>query len=528
MLSSSHSFRPLSLLSCVLSLLVVTSLVVAQSDVRRETVAITYPLDQSVRVNFRGTTRLPRLSGEARVERTGRRGTRVELSIRNLPRAYELGSIYTTFVLWAISPEGRADNLGEIKRSGSMLPFVNSRLDATTPLQTFALIVTAEPHFLVRGPSRMVILENLPPQNPGAANITTVSVRYLGNTSDYFSTQNVPEVADRDFVNTPTSLLGARQAINLARYVGAERDAQNELREAMEQLEQAEHAWRLRQSEAEVDALARRAISLGARAEELAEERRAARLRREEIAMRDAAIRDAERSAASSEEVIAQLRAALSREERARELAERDSVNLTQQLRDARAEITRLREELQQVRADSEEARLRLARIEGERAAAAAQQESEQRAAQQRQSAAELRQALARFGTVRETPRGLVLVIPDNIWANARNAQLSPRAGATLEPLAALLANHPDYQIVIETHTDGQGNANTLMQLTETRAATLFERLVSAGLDANRVQATGLGASRPLAPNTTANGRARNRRTEINLVAGGAQQSAVN
>lgn len=530
MSSSIRTLRAARLLSCVLSLLAVAAVALAQSDVRRQTVAITYPLEQAVRVNFRGTTRLPRLSGEARVERTGRRGTRVELSIRNLPRAYELGSVYTTFVLWAISPEGRADNLGEIKRSGSMLPFVNSRLDATTPLQTFALIVTAEPHFLVRGPSRMVILENLPPQNPGSANITTVNVRYLGNTSDYFATQNVPEVADRDYANTPTSLLGARQAVNLARYVGAERDAPNELREALEQLERAESAWRLRRPEAEVDVEARQAVSLGARAEEIAEERRAARLRREEIAARDAAIRDAERSAADSQDQIAQLRAALNREERARELAERDSANLTQQLREARAEITRLREELQQVRAESEQARLTLARIEGERAAEAARRESEQRAAQHRQSAAELRQALARFGTVRETERGLTLVIPETLWANARNAQLSPRAPTTLEPLAALLANHPEYQIIIETHTDGQGDANALMRLTETRAATLYERLVTGGgLDANRVQAVGLGASRPLAPNTTPNGRARNRRTEIILVAGGnQQQSATN
>ena len=130
----------------------------AQSDIKRETVAVTYPLDQNVTLKFRGTTRLPRLKGEAKVRRSGRRNTRVVLEIENLPRAYELGSVYTTFVLWAISPEGRADNLGEIKRGGGM--FVNSKIDVTTPLETFALIVTAEPHYLVRTPSRMVVLEN--------------------------------------------------------------------------------------------------------------------------------------------------------------------------------------------------------------------------------------------------------------------------------------------------------------------------------------------------------------------------------
>ncbi|HKP81732.1 MAG TPA: hypothetical protein VJT69_06930, partial [Pyrinomonadaceae bacterium] len=124
--------------------LLFVSVAVAQQDVERKTVAITYPLDETVTVKFRGTTLLPRLKGEAKVKRAGRRGTRVELSIDDLPRASELGGIYTTYILWAISPEGHVDNLGEIKRSGST--FVNSKLDVTTPLQTFALIMTAEPH----------------------------------------------------------------------------------------------------------------------------------------------------------------------------------------------------------------------------------------------------------------------------------------------------------------------------------------------------------------------------------------------
>src|SRR6266496_2709948 len=111
----------------------------AQNDLPRQTVAVTYPLDETVQVKFRGTTLLPRLKGEAKVRRAGRRGTRVELSIDNLPRASELGGIYTTYVLWAIAPDGRVDNMGEIKRSGSS--FINSKIDVTTPLQTFALIV---------------------------------------------------------------------------------------------------------------------------------------------------------------------------------------------------------------------------------------------------------------------------------------------------------------------------------------------------------------------------------------------------
>lgn len=495
----------------------------AQSDVPRQTVAITYPLDQTVNVKFQGTTRFPRLKGEAKVRRAGRRGTRVELSVENLPRALELGGVYTTYVLWAVTPEGRVDNLGEIKRSGSII--VNSKLDVTTPLQTFALMVTAEPHFLMRGPSRMVVLENLPPRDPGDAQVATANVQYLGNASDYFNDPRPPEVADRDYLKTPTSLLGARQAINLARYAGAEREAPDDLKDAQAQLEQAEEAWRLRRDEAAIDVLARQAISTATRAEEAAETSRAARKGREEVARRDAAVRTAEENAATATEQIEKLRAELDKAERARELAERDAANGDQQMRDLRTENERLRDELQRVRAEGEEAKLKLARIEGERSAEEARRTGEQRAVEQRATASTLKQTLSRYGSVRETNRGLVLVLPESLWANARGSELAPTASAKLEPLAALLANNPDYRIVIEAHTDNRGDEATLQQLTQERARVLTDQFVSAGIDSARIESSGMGAANPVAPNTRA-GRPRNRRTEVILVPAAAPNTA--
>jgi hypothetical protein len=316
----------------------------AQGDNRRTTIAITYPLDQTIEVPFRGTTRLPRLRGDAKVRRQGRRGTRVVLDIDNMPRAYELGGAYTTFVLWAISPDGHVDNLGEIKRSGSMV--VDSKIDVTTPMQTFALIVTAEPHFLVQVPSRMVVLENIRPVTRDA-DIATVPVQYLGNSSDYFRDSGVPTIAESDYRDIPNALLGARQAVKLARYAGAERDAPNELRAAVADLEAAEGARRMRQAEAEVDAKARTAISSAVKAEEMAITRRVARERREETQRRDEQVRSAEENAANANQELTRLKRELDNEQHARELAERDSLNSAEQLRDARTEIARLRQELQ-------------------------------------------------------------------------------------------------------------------------------------------------------------------------------------
>jgi len=495
------------------SLILSVSVVFAQSDVPRQTVAITYPLDETITVKFRGTTLLPRLKGEAKVKRAGRRGTRVEISIEDLPRASELGGVYTTYLLWAISPDGHVDNLGELKRSGSS--FVNSKLDVTTPLQNFALILTAEPHFLMKVPSRMVVMENLPPQRLGGSQIETANVQYIGNSSDYFRNVRVPEIADRDYRETPVSLLGARQSINLAKYAGASQDAAEELRLAESELQSAESAWRMSQPVAEIDLLARKATSSGAHAEEIAMVRRAARLRREEIQRRDDAVRAAERTSEGLQREIDQLRASLEKEQRAREIAEREAGMANDQLREKRVEVARLRDELQQLRSESDDARIKLARMEGEKQAETARIEAERRAQERRVAEATLKETLAKYGTLKETSNGFRLVLPESIWSSARAANLAPAAASKLEPLAALLASNPDYQILIEAYTDNKGDEVSLQQLTQERARALSERFQSAGVEPSRIQANGMGASNPLAPNTTVAGRSKNRRVEI-------------
>ena len=504
--------------------LLFVSAVFAQTDVERKTVAITYPLDETVTVKFRGTTVLPRLKGEAKVKRAGRRGTRVEFSVEDLPRASELGGIYTTYVLWAISPDGRVDSLGEIKRSGST--FVDSKLDVTTPLQTFAMVLTAEPHFLMKVPSRMVVMENLPPQRANGSQVETADVRYIGNSSDYFRTARVPELADRDYRQTPVSILGARQAVNLAKYAGASAEAPQELQAAEDLLQEAEKTWRLQQPLAEVDMVARKATSAGARAEEVAVERRIARKNRDEARRRDEELRTAEQSADKAQAEVAKLRTALEKEQRARELAERDLGVAHDQLREKRVEVAQLRDEVQVLRSEGDAAKLKLARLEGEKQAETARLEGERRANERRAAEANLKETLAKYGTLKETATGFRLILPETIWTNARTATLSAASSAKLEPLAALLASNPDYQILIEAYTDNKGNEVSLQQLTQERARVLSDRFQSAGVDPMRIQANGMGASNPLAPNKTVAGQKKNRRVEITFTSPSRSASA--
>ncbi|HEX8685322.1 MAG TPA: OmpA family protein, partial [Pyrinomonadaceae bacterium] len=244
---------------------------------------------------------------------------------------------------------------------------------------------------------------------------------------------------------------------------------------------------------------------------------------------RDRAVNEAEETAAESARTIQRLRDSLRKEESARELAERDAANANQQLRELRGEVARLRDELAAVRAEGDAARLKLARIEGERAAEQARLEAERNAAQRQEALNGLKSSLARFGTVRETAQGLVLVLSDALWVGPRAAELSAKGVATtIDPLAALLANNPELRVRIEAFVDAKGDDAELQRLTQDRAEALAGRLVSSGVDGARIQANGMGAANPVSANTTPAGRQRNRRIEITLTpaAGEAASSA--
>ncbi|MEZ5422983.1 MAG: OmpA family protein [Pyrinomonadaceae bacterium] len=488
----------------------------AQLDVARRTTAITYPLDEVVMVNFRGTTRFPRMKGEARVQRTKRNGTEIELSVSKMPRPFELGAGYATYVLWAISPDGRADNLGEIKRRG-FFEF-DSKISVTTPLQTFALLITAEPHFLVRRPSQQVMLENLNPYARSGRTIGTVSTaQYFGNSSDYFQDSRTPEIAEVDYSKTPSTILQGRQAVALAKFAGAERDATQELAEATTLLSNAEAAWRAGRREEDVDITARRAISAAVKAEETATVRKQAREQRNERSRSDAEIRQAERRYNDAQAEIADLKAELARETRNRELSERDVQNSTTLVNDLREENAKLRDELTRTKIEAENAKRQLAAIQSEKTQLEQQRANDRRAAEIKAAEPALIQVLRSFGTVAQTQRGIEVTLPENFWANSRSTDFSVRGNQKLEALAALLADNPAYNVAIESHTDNSGAPETIQALTDGRARAVSSRFSTAGVADDRLSAKGLGASLPIAPNTTVKNRAKNRRVLVVL-----------
>ncbi len=501
----------------IILLFVITISAFAQKDIGRQTTAVTYPLDEMVNLQFRGTTRFPRMKGEGKIKRTSKNGTEIELSISKMPRPFELGAGYATYVLWAISTDGAVDNLGEIRRRG-FFEF-DSKISVTTPLQTFALIITAEPHFLVRRPSREIMLENVSPlAASGKVLTTTPIVSYLGNSSDYFSDARTPQIAEFDYSKTPSALLQAKQAVALARFAGAQTYAGVELQEAETLLQNAERAWEAKRDDEEIDTIARRAITAAVKAEDTANARKEARQNRDKETERNQEIRELERKAANADSKSGEIRAELNEEIRRREFAERDSQNYQNQIKDLRDENARLREELSKARTEGEEAKVKLARLEGEQNASQKQTEERERINRLQSNQNVLMQSLKPFGTVAKTERGIVLTLAENWWQSTRVSLFSTAAETKADNLSAVLANATDYKIVIESHTDNKGTPDELEYLTQERANLLLEKMKTAGVSTDRIEAKGYGASLPVAPNTTNVNRAKNRRVQVVLV----------
>lgn len=524
-----------------------------QVDVARQTTAITYPLDELVYVQFRGTTRFPRMKGEGKIRRTSKNGTEIELSVSKMPRPFELGAGYATYVLWAVSPDGQIDNLGEIKRRG-FFEF-DSKINVTTRLQTFALIVTAEPHYLVRRPSQAIMLENLSPYTASGKSLTTSrGVQYFGNSSDYFRDARTPEVAEVDYQKTPGAILQAVQAVALARFAGAERDAAEELAQAENQLKEAQAAWKAGKGEDEVEILARNAIGSAVKAETVAVARAEARSQRNEKSRQDEEIRKAEEKYSDAIRKMDDVKAELARETRARELAERDVLNLSNQLKDLRDDNSKVREENTRLKVDLELAKNRAETAEKAKAELEAKIAAEQKPVQpENKSSApetkkpesedfkrvdappakpapksEIKQAqrepsavgqeLKKYGTVAEDATKVVVTLPETLWTGVLSGALSAQGQANVDSIAKVLAQFSSYTIIVEVHTDDRGTAEGLKELSSVRADAVAARLLAGGVAADRISARGIGGVNPIVPNTSAANRAKNRRVHIFLL----------
>ena len=458
-------------------------------------------------VGFRGTPLLADSHGEAKVE--SKQGyIEIEVEFDELQPATRFGPEFLTYVMWAVTPEGRATNLGEVILNGT-----ESKLNVTTELQAFGLIVTAEPYFAVTQPSDVVVMENfVRPDTRGK--VEEIEAKYELLKRGVYTT-NVPPAELRPIAldpKTPLDLYQARNAMRIADWAGADADAAESFQKAKTLLAQAE-AYQARNAGV-------RSVSMTARqAVQTAEDARLIALKQQ-----DEARLEAERRASADRESAARAAAERARNEteaEARRRAQAEQETLLQAERRARAEAeTAAAQAL--ARADAERsARERAAdaeRAARERAAVQAEADKARMAAEQAErEKQELRKNLIDqlnlILETRDTARGLIVNMSDVLFDTGAHT-LKPGAREKLARVAGIVLAHPGLALEVEGHTDSVGSEESNQILSEKRATAVRDFLVQQGIKTN-IMVKGMGELSPVATNDTATGRQQNRRVEM-------------
>jgi outer membrane protein OmpA-like peptidoglycan-associated protein len=475
--------------------------------VSRTTKAINYHhRTGTTHIDFRGTELMPAARGEAYVS-SQMGSTKVETRLDKMTPASQFGPEYMTYVLWGVTPEGRPVNLGEVVLEGD-----HAKLLSTTDLQTFGLIVTAEPYFAVTKPSDVVVAENFV-RNDTTGTIEQVEAKYeLWQRGQYILNRTAykpPKVDPKG----PLQLGQAQNAVAIARADGADRYAADTLNKALVSLRNAEDFLNGKSKDR------KRSETNAREATQMAEDARIItfkKIQEEQLAN--------ERAAAAQREADAKERARLEQERRERAQAEQAA---SEQARLA-AEQERLKAD--QARSDAEKAAALAAQeraaADAAKAEAIAQQQAALRDADRARADADraekekaalrqrLLQQLNMILETRETQRGLIVNISDVLF-DFNKYTLKPAAREKLAKVSGILLAYPGLKIQLEGHTDAIGSDEYNQKLSEQRAGAVRDYLTSQGVPQDTTTAVGLGKQDPVASNDNAAGRQRNRRVEM-------------
>jgi outer membrane protein OmpA-like peptidoglycan-associated protein len=452
-------------------------------------------------VDFRGTDLMPEVGGHAKVDgKVGRLAIGAELTHLQPPAKF--GGQYLTYVLWAITPEGRAANLGEIVPNSDG----KSKIDVTTDLQAFGLIVTAEPYFAVVYPSNVVVAENIVRQETkGFEEPIDARFDVLEGGQYIIDVPSGQLPSSQAGPNVPLDLLEARNAVAIAQAAGAKQYAPESLAKAEEMLARAEDYLVRKQGRTPIGTAARGAAQTAEDARVLTlrqkeKERLAADQRRIEEE-REKAEADARAAQAQSEEDARRRGQAESEANAASAQSEQDT------RRRAQAEADREAAEKGRAEAEQQQAVAQTAAEESERQRQEAVRQKEEMRAR---LLAQLNQVLQ----TRDSPRGLIVNMPDVLFDTGQYS-LKPAARERLARISGIVLAYPDLKLEIEGHTDSIGGDQYNQRLSEKRAASVRDYLVNSGVSINNTVARGLGKSEPVADNKTGAGRKLNRRVEM-------------
>lgn len=479
-----------------------------------------------VKLHMAPTDLLPKAKGEVKVK-PHRDRVQIESKFDDMKPATIFGPEYLTYVMWAITPEGRPVNLGEVQVH--LKNDNNSELDTSTPLQAFGLIVTAEPYAAVTRPSNLVVLENeITPDIK--ADVHPISTKFEAlNRGEYrvdLNPADLPsQTADLVKKDKALTLIEAENAVAIAKAAGAQQYASDSLQKAEDYLNQAENAFRRDENSGAIATAANsaqqtaedaRLISIRKKQEEAAAAKRAEEQQRVAEAKAEAAKRQAE---AEQAKLQAQQN---EQQRRAAEQAQQQAEVARQQALDAARQAAEQRQQAELARQQALAQQQQLAQ-QAEQARLQAQQAEQGRIAAERQVQETRERLMSQLNSVlqtRNTARGLIVNMNDVLF-DVNKATLKPGARVRLAKVAGILMAYPDLKIQVEGFTDSTGTEQYNQQLSEERARTVREFLTAQGVPPGSVSSQGYGESEPIASNDTAAGRQLNRRVEL-VVSGNA------
>lgn len=430
----------------------------------------------ATKLNFAGTDLMPAANGEAKVE--SKKGyIEIEVEFGKLERPTTFGNEYLTYVMWAISPEGRAINLGEVLVGDND----RSKLDVTTDLQAFALIVTAEPYYAVRQPSNVVVLENVVREDTRGTTEPMNAKYDLLERGGYIPTgyKFDPVVLN---ARLPLEFFEARNALRIARSFGAEQYASSSYQHAVSLMDQADgYATSKHIDRKQMIAVSREAVQTAEDAREIAVKKLIAQHQSNELQASAQAADDATRQ---------------------KELAQADAAKAKSDMELSQANSA---SQVAAAQADTEQARL-----------AAAQAQQQLQAAESDKAAMRTRLSLQLNAILqtRDTARGLIVSMSDVLFDTGKYT-LKPGAREKLSKVAGILIAYPGLNIAVGGYTDNVGTDQLNQGLSEQRAGAVRDYLVQQGVSTNFVTAQGFGNTLPVASNQNSAGRQENRRVEL-------------
>ncbi len=448
-------------------------------------------------VGLVGTTLLPSAEGKAKVR--SKRGTlEVEAEFGNLQTPTTFGGEYLTYVLWAISPEGRPVNLGEVLVGDNN----RSKLTATTDLQAFALIVTAEPYYAVRQPSDVVVLENVVREDTKGTS-EAVSAKYeLLERGGYLPSgyKFDPVVLS---ANLPLEFYEARNAMRIAQSEGAESYASDSYQHAVQSMKTADdYAVSPHVEKKPLIAASRDAVQTAEDAREIA------------VKKIDAQLSADQRQASLDAQAKAQAQADAAN--RLNEQAQTDAATAQAAAAKAQAAAAKAQADMaanqtaSTAAVSAAQSEADQSRLVAEQALQREQQANSEKVAMRATLSAQLNKILE----TRDSARGLIVSMSDVLF-DTGHYTLKPGAREKLAKVAGILISYPGLNIEVGGYTDNVGGDQMNQKLSENRADTVRSYLVDQGVVTNSVSAKGFGNTAPVASNDNASGRQENRRVEL-------------